>query len=121
MIFILKEDIPYDIQLKDEKYYQSLFHVILRLLGLDVRVEVRTNVGRIDAVVETPLFIYIFEFKIRGTAEEALAQIQEKRYAEKYLASGKEIRLVGAAFDPVTRNLETWLEDLPSRRFLAGR
>lgn len=61
--------------------------------------------GRVDAVVETPCGIYVFEFKLNGTAEEALAQIMEKGYHEKYLRAGKKLTLAGVAFDAEMRNL----------------
>jgi hypothetical protein len=102
-------DIPYDIQLSNEKYYQTVFYLIFRIIGLDVDCEVRTEVGRIDAVVKTSTRIFVFEFKLHGTAEEALQQIHQRRYHEKYTADGREVLLVGAAFDPETRNLERWL------------
>jgi len=70
---------------------------------------VRTEAGRIDAVVKTAARIFVFEFKLQGTAEEALQQIHERRYHEKYTADSRELLLVGAAFDAVTRNLEHWL------------
>ena len=49
--------------------------------------------------------IYVFEFKLNGTAEEALAQIKEKGYHEKYLRRGKKVTLIGVAFDAGMRNL----------------
>ncbi|MBI4603201.1 MAG: PD-(D/E)XK nuclease domain-containing protein, partial [Planctomycetes bacterium] len=52
--------------------------------------------------------VYVFEFKLRGTADEALAQIRGRRYHEKYLGGGKEVMLVGASFDEKTRNLGAW-------------
>jgi hypothetical protein len=102
-------DIPYDIQLSNEKYYQTVFYLVFRIIGLDVDCEVRTEAGRIDAVVKTSTRIFVFEFKLHGTAEEALEQIHQRRYHEKYTADGREVLLVGAAFDPETRNLERWL------------
>jgi len=102
-------NIPYDIQLKQEKYYQTVFYLIFSLLGLRVQTEVTTNRGRIDAVVELHKTIYVFEFKLFGTREEALAQIKEKEYYEKYLNSGKEIILIGVAFDPEERNIGDYL------------
>ena len=102
-------DIPYDIQLRNEKYYQTIFYLVFRIVGLDVDCEVRTEAGRIDAVVKTAARIYVFEFKLHGTAEEALQQIYQRRYYEKYAADAREVLLVGAAFDPETRNLERWL------------
>jgi hypothetical protein len=97
-------NIPYDIQLNNEKYYQSIFYVILQLIGIHIQAEVRTNQGRIDAVIHTENRIYLFEFKLQGTAAIALEQIRTKQYAQKY-GTAKPITLVGAAFDPKTRNL----------------
>jgi hypothetical protein len=73
--------------------------------------EVHTETGRIDAIIKTRNRIYLFEFKLHDTAESALAQIKEKRYPERYLADGRPITLVGAAFDPKTRNLERWVTE----------
>ena len=101
--------IPNEIQLRHEKYYQTIFFTLFTLIGQEIDAEVSTNVGRIDAVAQTDSHIYVFEFKLQGTAEQALDQIREKRYFEKYLADGREIVLVGAAFDPETRNIEHWL------------
>ncbi len=102
-------EIPYDITLKHEKYYQTIFYSLFTLVGVRVKAEVKTNAGRIDAVVETAQTIFIFEFKLHDTAETAMKQIKEKKYYEKYLSSGKEIKLIGAAFDQETRNLEKWI------------
>jgi hypothetical protein len=101
--------IPYDIQLKNEKYYQTIFYLIFTLIGMRIQAEVRTNKGRIDAVVETEDTIYLFEFKLQGTAEEALAQIESKGYGQKYLERKKKIRLCGVSFDPQERNVDRWV------------
>jgi len=101
--------VPNTITLKHEKYYQTIFFVVFKLIGARVDAEVSTNLGRIDAVVETPARVFLFEFKLHGTAEEALAQIREKGYPEKCLGQDREVILIGAAFDPDTRNLGRWL------------
>ena len=98
-------NIPANITVKREKYYQTLFYAVFVLIGARTFAECWTNRGRVDAVVETPCGIYVFEFKLNGTAEEALAQIKEKGYHEKYLRNGKKVTLVGAAFDGELRNL----------------
>ena len=107
--------IPYDIQLAHEKYYQSIFYIVFRLLNLRIEAEARTNIGRIDAVVQTDKYVYIFEFKLDGSAEEALRQIRDKSYYEKFLASGKEIILVGANFSTEKRGVENWLSESVAR------
>ena len=98
-------NIPANITVKREKYYQALFYAVFVLIGARTSAECWTNRGRVDAVVETPCGIYVFEFKLNGTAEEALAQIKEKGYHEKYLRSGKKVTLAGVAFDADMRNL----------------
>ena len=103
------ENIPYDLQVKYEKYYQSLFASIFLMLKARVACEVKTARGRIDAVIETPKFVYVFEFKIRGTSEEALAQIKEKGYADRFATDPRKVFKIGCAFDWETRNLGNWL------------
>ena len=67
--------------------------------------QARGEYERVDAVVETPCGLYVFEFKLNETAAEALAQIKEKGYHEKYLRAGKKLTLAGVAFDAEMRNL----------------
>jgi hypothetical protein len=102
-------NVPYDIQLSNEKYYQSIFYMIFTLLGLHIQAEVKTNKGRIDAVIETKDKVYLFEFKLKGTAEEALQQIQTKEYAQKYKNSDKPIWGIGVEFDSKDRNIGRWV------------
>ena len=97
--------IPYDISVDAEKYWQSLFYAVFLMIGLDIEAEVRTNLGRIDAVVRVPGHVYVFEFKIKGSSAAALAQIKEKRYYERYLGAENRVVLVGAGFSLKTRNV----------------
>ena len=55
---------------------------------------------------------YIFEFKLNQTAEIALEQIREKEYFRKYQHSGREIVLVGANFDTVSRQISEWKSEI---------
>lgn len=82
-------NIDYDLHIPQEKYYQTIFYLIFTLIGLRVSAEVKTNVGRIDAVIEDR-GIFLFEFKFSGTKEEALAQIKKNKYFEKYLSPPAE-------------------------------
>ncbi len=100
--------IPYDIQIGQERYYQTIFYLIFRLIGLQAAAEVRTSRGRIDAVVTLTDAIYIFEFKLDGDAHEALAQIQAQGYAAPYQQSGKTVTLVGVNFDTAVRGIAGW-------------
>ena len=62
-----------------------------------------------DAVVKTPKYIYVFEFKLNGTAEQALQQIDEKGYLIPYQTDGREVVKVGVEFSAEKRNIGRWL------------
>lgn len=91
-----------------ERYYHSLFFLVLKILGYRVQVEVLTNQGRIDCVISTADHVFVIEFKL-GDAASAMAQIKSKGYHQKYLASGKKIVLLGIGFDVAKRNVGDYL------------
>lgn len=103
--------IPYDIQISQEKYFQSLIFLICRLISEKVQAEVRSNKGRIDMLVETQTHAYIFEFKLDSSAREAISQIRTKQYYEQYLNTGKEIKLIGINFSTSKHNIDEWIEE----------
>ena len=107
--------IPYNIFIGDrESYYHTVIYLVLRLMGVRIQSEVQTHTGRIDAVIETANHIYIMEFKL-GTPEDALKQVKEKKYYEKYLTSKKSITLAGIGFDKELRNITDYkIETLKS-------
>jgi len=86
-----------------EGYYASVFYAYLKSLGVDVIGEDVTNKGRIDLTVKMPDAIYVFEFKTDG--KDALGQIKDKGYHQKYIGEGKPIYLVGIEFDVEDRNV----------------
>ena len=92
-----------------ERHYQVVFYLIFTLLGQCIRAEVKSAYGRADAVVWTKDHIFVFEFKLNGTAEEALAQIDAKGYCVPYVADGRTVVKVGVEFDKATRNIGRWL------------
>jgi hypothetical protein len=100
--------IPYDIIKESENYYQTVVHLIFTMLGFSCRSEVRIASGRIDTLVETKNFVYCFEFKLNGTVDEALAQIDTKEYLLPWKGSGKKLFKVGVNFDPEKRNIGEW-------------
>ncbi len=100
--------IPYDIIKERENYYETAIHLIFSMLGLNCRSEVRIASGRIDTLVETKQFVYCFEFKLNGTAEEALAQIDAKEYLLPWAGSGKQLFKIGVDFDCEKRNIGDW-------------
>ncbi|GHU86873.1 ATPase AAA [Spirochaetia bacterium] len=103
--------IPYDIIKETENYYQTATHLIFTMLGMNCRSEVRIAQGRIDTLVETKSFVYCFEFKLNGSAEEALAQIDSKEYLLPWKGSGKKLLKIGVVFDTDKRNIGTWKTD----------
>ena len=95
---VLFAKIPYQIFEKHkESYYHSIIFLVFELLGYYADAEVNTSIGRIDAMVRTKDTILIFEFKVNNTAETAIQQIKDKKYAEKYLSENKTIYLIGVA------------------------
>jgi hypothetical protein len=100
--------VPYDLAIRQEKYYQTVLHLIFRMLGLYCRSEVRTAAGRIDTLVETGNFVYCFEFKLDGTAEEALRQIDDREHLLPWHDKGKKLVKVGVSFDAKKRNIGEW-------------
>ncbi len=117
--------IPYSLASKEnvkvrEKDYQVAFYVIFTLMGYYVELEMPSRKGRPDLVVQTDDRVYIFEFKLKksATPQEALQQIKDKGYADKYLQNGKEIVMVGAVFnDDVTPDYDSEDEDALYREF----
>ncbi len=100
--------IPYNLYVDREAYYHSIFYLMLALLGAEIDVEVLTDKGRIDGVIQFPERIYVIEFKL-GTAAEALEQIKARRYWERYDGEKKEIYLLGIG-GFVERNIEYLIE-----------
>lgn len=90
-----------------EGYYASVFYAYFAAAGLDVRVEDATSLGRVDMTVLMPRRVVLFEFKVveQGAQGNALQQIKDKRYADKYRAAGGQIYMVGVEFSTATRNV----------------
>lgn len=96
--------IPYTLHIKKEAYYHSIFQFLISLLILESQSEVLTNIGRIDSVINTDTYIYIFELKINKKPQEALEQILTKKYYESYTMHNKPIVLVGLIFNTKNDN-----------------
>ncbi len=87
----------------DERFFHMVFYLALNLLGYRVEAEVLNHRGRLDMAVKYPGKVFVFEFKAGGTAEEALTQIREKGYTERYERHGMKVIAVGVVFDPKRR------------------
>ena len=102
-------DTPYELVRDLELHYQNVLFIVFKLVGFYVKAEYHTSEGRVDLVLQTDKFIYVMEFKLNGTAEEALRQINEKHYALPFERDGRELFKIGVNFSAETRNIEKWL------------
>ena len=102
-------DFPYELNDKTERHYQVIVYLIFKLMGQFTQAEVHSAKGRADAVVQTKDYVYVFEFKLNGTAEEALQQIGEKGYAAPFKGDSRQLVKVGVEFSAETRNVKRWL------------
>ena len=98
------ENIPYNIQIGNEKYYHSLFLSWMLTMGFEAHGEATTGSGRIDAVLEQTDTVVVCELKYHAKTKtgallrNAMKQIHDRRYYEKYLGKGKKIVLLALAF-----------------------
>ncbi|MDE6691856.1 MAG: ATP-binding protein [Muribaculaceae bacterium] len=92
-----------------EIHFQNMMSIAAKMLGLMVRTEVHSSVGRCDMQILTDRYICIFEFKMNGSSGEALSQILKKGYAEPFSADPREKILIGANFLTDTRTLDSWI------------
>jgi hypothetical protein len=100
--------IPYSITIPKEKYFQTIFHIIFNIFGFQCKSEVQIATGRIDSILETPKFVYCFEFKLKGTAAEALKQIDSREYLTPWKGKGKTLFKIGVSFDHKKRKIKEW-------------
>ena len=102
-------DCPYEMVRDIELHYQNVLFIVFRLAGLYTQVEYHTSRGRIDLVLKTDSYIYVMEFKLDGSAEEAVAQIRDKEYSRPFLTDGRKLYEIGVNFSSRTRNIEKWI------------
>ena len=103
--------IPYELNDRTERHYQVVFYLVFRLMGQFAETEVRSAHGRADAIVKTSDYLFVFEFKLNGTAEEALQQIGDRGYLIPFTADSRRLVKIGVEFDAAERNLGRWIID----------
>ena len=107
-------DIPYTATRKEnererERYFQYTLYLIFKMVNAyHTAIEQPQSQGRVDCIVETPKYVYIFEFKLDGTADEALAQIEDKGYARPYASDPRTVFRIGAGFSSETGTIGEW-------------
>ena len=102
-------DTPYELVSELERHYQNVLFIVFKLVGFYTQAEYHTSEGRIDLVVKTTDYIYVMEFKLEGTAEEAIAQIEEKHYARPFETDSRKLFKIGINFSNKMRNIERWI------------
>ncbi|MCM1510184.1 MAG: ATP-binding protein [Clostridium sp.] len=108
--------VPYTMRRKDseperERYFHYTIYLIMRMISCyAVYTEKQNSKGRADCIVETAADVYIFEFKLDGTAQEALRQIEEKGYAQPYATESRTVHCIGVSFSSETGTIEEWEE-----------
>ena len=102
-------DTPYELIRDLELHYQNVLFIIFKLLGFYTQAEYHTSEGRIDLIVKTAQYIYVMEFKLDGSAEEALKQINDKQYALPFATDTRKVYKLGVNFSHRTRNIEKWV------------
>lgn len=102
-------DTPYELVRELELHYQNVLFIIFKLVGFYTQAEYHTSEGRVDLVVKTTDYIYVMEFKLEGTAEEAIRQINEKHHALPFEADPRKLFKVGVSFCNKTRNIGKWI------------
>ena len=102
-------DTPYELISDQELHYQNVMFIVSKLLGFYVQAEYRTSQGRIDLLLQTDKFVYIMEFKLEGSAEDALRQIEERGYAAPFASDTRKVLKIGVNFSSQTRNIDRWL------------
>lgn len=114
MLTAFFSSIPYSANLQErawsfESHYHYTLYLIFRLLSsCTTFTEKQNSRGRADIIVENDDYIYIFEFKLDGTAQEALDQIAAKGYAEPYTADPRKLFRIGVGFSSSQRTISDW-------------
>jgi hypothetical protein len=107
-------DIPYTMRRKEtererERYFHYTFYLLMRMVSCyTVYTEKEQSEGRVDCIIEVPGYVYIFEFKLDGTADEALQQIEDKGYARPYEADERKLYRIGVSFSSEAGTVSDW-------------
>ena len=101
-------DTDYKIVGDAKLYFQNAFFIVMRMLGFYTKVERPTRESRMDMGIETKDYVYIVEFKLDGTPEEALRQIEEKGYAKPCAMDSRKLYRIGVNFSLEKRSIDGW-------------
>lgn len=109
----LIQSVPDQNYIKDEeKFFHAIIHLIFTIVGSDPRTEMHTATGRMDTVIITKDRIFLFEFKIGGTADDAIQCIKDRHYADSLRHRNKPIIGIGVVFSATTKGVTAWNEEV---------
>lgn len=100
--------VPYELVRSDENYYQTVVYLLCRLLGFYTQAEYHTSYGRVDMVLQTNDYIYVFEFKIDLPAKVGARQIEARDYALPFASDSRKLFRVAVSFNTEKRNIDEW-------------
>jgi hypothetical protein len=100
--------VPYELVRPNENWYQTVVYLLCRLLGFYTQAEYHTSRGRVDMVLQTPNYIYVFEFKIDLPAVVGARQIEEHDYALPFASDPRKLFRVAVSFNTEKRNIDEW-------------
>lgn len=105
----LMADTPYEIIKDLENHYQNVMYILTKLMGFYTQAEYHTSYGRIDLLIATEEYVYVIEMKFDSSAEEALAQINDKEYTLPFGVDGRQVIKIGVNISREKRNIERWV------------
>ena len=59
-------------------------------------------------LLKTENMIFVFEFKINSSAQVAIEQILVRGYHDQFDLDSRQVILVGANFDEISRSINEW-------------
>ena len=99
-------NVPYQLHVKEEKFYHALLQVTFGASGIKSQSEYSMSHGRIDLVLDLPNILYVIEVKLNDSADVALEQIEQRHYYEPFISRGKPITLLGLSFKREPKNFD---------------
>jgi Predicted AAA-ATPase/PD-(D/E)XK nuclease superfamily len=105
----LIKSVPDQNYIKDqEKFFHAIIHLIFTMVGSDPRSEMHTASGRIDTLIITPNRIFLFEFKMNETPQDAIQCIKDRKYTDSLRHLNKPITGVGVVFSIEEKGVAEW-------------
>lgn len=100
--------VHFKMKMDNENNFHNAFYILMDIIGLDTETESVTSDGSIDIVIKTEDYIYVIELKYNGSAEQALKQIEDKKYSRKFQMDSRQLIEIGVNFSSETRCIEDW-------------